>query len=543
MASSGSTPERHHDNSGAANSDAPSNSKASVRKDRACPFCHQPFTSSSLGRHLDFFIRDKNPKPPDGIHDVHQIRKLRENITRRHTRIPSGTVVDNSSRRWSVTSIASPKSASRSHTAASIPQKLAINPNQYVDHKWAAAKNWTATGVINNLPPRGPPTPLPRILPRPDAYKSQTPSSYANLEEIDDARAAELALKDVLGLIRNAASTLRDTPLFDFDFYAYNFPALCLRILSPPAALFSTTPLATPDSWPLSLPNESHLSSIQHHLIKRISQVQVDINKTGPLNADGHMARPMQMHQYHQSEFRPYFDHMEGVYQQWQSLSEPQRMEIWRLETLRAYAQEREHKHEVQLRLDNLQTDNQRLCIQLEEFRARQHNWQQTGSADLTPPPLPKTITQSLISHGVDLRDWDYEKLIAKYRPKVQKTRRQSATNGASNDLRNAHERALLGFAPPGGPPPSLLLRPIVGQQQSSPETLADGEAETPHGRGGGGSRRESESGGESRDGDGEVEDEVDVEGDEDVDMEDGVEGQHGGQQDNVRAFGRQGAG
>ena len=45
-------------------------------KDKNCPFCGQAFTSSSLGRHLDLYIRAKNPKAPDGIHIVEEIRKL-----------------------------------------------------------------------------------------------------------------------------------------------------------------------------------------------------------------------------------------------------------------------------------------------------------------------------------------------------------------------------------------------------------------------------------------------------------------------------------
>jgi hypothetical protein len=61
-------------------------SKTAVAKDRACPYCHQKFTSSSLGRHLDLYIKEKNPKPPDGIHDVEAIRRSRGNITRRQAR-------------------------------------------------------------------------------------------------------------------------------------------------------------------------------------------------------------------------------------------------------------------------------------------------------------------------------------------------------------------------------------------------------------------------------------------------------------------------
>lgn len=55
-------------------------------KDKKCPWCGTPFTSSSLGRHLDLYIRPNNPKQPDGIHDVTAIRRLRGTITRRKTK-------------------------------------------------------------------------------------------------------------------------------------------------------------------------------------------------------------------------------------------------------------------------------------------------------------------------------------------------------------------------------------------------------------------------------------------------------------------------
>ncbi|KAI9829176.1 MAG: hypothetical protein M1832_000199, partial [Thelocarpon impressellum] len=60
--------------------------RAPAPKDKLCPYCGQAFTSSSLGRHLDLYIKEKNAKPPDGVHDVDEIRKSRGGITRRQAR-------------------------------------------------------------------------------------------------------------------------------------------------------------------------------------------------------------------------------------------------------------------------------------------------------------------------------------------------------------------------------------------------------------------------------------------------------------------------
>ena len=55
-------------------------------KNKECPFCGDHFTSSSLDWHLDLYIKDKNPKKYDGVHDVEEIRRLRASVTRSQPR-------------------------------------------------------------------------------------------------------------------------------------------------------------------------------------------------------------------------------------------------------------------------------------------------------------------------------------------------------------------------------------------------------------------------------------------------------------------------
>ncbi|KFA80431.1 hypothetical protein S40288_07055, partial [Stachybotrys chartarum IBT 40288] len=64
-------------------SPAPKKPRARATKNRKCPYCKQPFTSSYLGRHLDSYVKKENPKPADGIHDVEKIRKVRSQVIRR----------------------------------------------------------------------------------------------------------------------------------------------------------------------------------------------------------------------------------------------------------------------------------------------------------------------------------------------------------------------------------------------------------------------------------------------------------------------------
>ena len=190
--------------------------KVSVPKDRNCPYCHQAFTSSSLGRHLDLYIKPKNPKPPDGIHNVEEIRNMRSSITRRQARTPSlkkqqaeaqriehinTTAAQNSTVRQILENTESGRSMHSPSTGDSQPQKnfgLLLN-----------RAHWLATGVINDLPPRQ--DPLQAVRPAPPRENARGTSSKTELEaqhrltdQLEKGKAADLALKEVLHIVMEA---------------------------------------------------------------------------------------------------------------------------------------------------------------------------------------------------------------------------------------------------------------------------------------------------------------------------------------------------
>ena len=208
-------------------------------KDKACPFCNQPFTSSSLGRHLDLYIKPKNPKPPDGVHDVEQIKQLRGGITRRQPRSshkpkresenPSerGTPGQGSGswRRRESGSVARTNNGPASTAGRAMADEREgsmhspINPPG--DGKMRTvfnSMNWQATGVINNLPPQEAArretfanqirrqehlqesTSTPR-----DSMDGGSLESLTKLtEERETGRAAQMALREVLDSVEAA---------------------------------------------------------------------------------------------------------------------------------------------------------------------------------------------------------------------------------------------------------------------------------------------------------------------------------------------------
>lgn len=185
---------------------AESASPYQARKDKTCPFCNKPFTSSSLGRHLDLWIKAKNPKAEDGVHDVEQIRKMRGAITRRQQKKSLG------SRRYSstsaATSAATPVAASkRSPTESSLaPKDRAPSIPGFNVH------NFAVTGVINDIGNE-----QARSVPNPEQYSvtQQNKVSQLNMDMArkiqdaeDTARAAELALREMVSAWRAAKYAL-----------------------------------------------------------------------------------------------------------------------------------------------------------------------------------------------------------------------------------------------------------------------------------------------------------------------------------------------
>ena len=185
--------------------------KPLASKDRACPYCNTYFTSSSLGRHLDLYIKEKNPKPPDGIHDIEAIRRSRGNITRRQARTSSAKregSTPSSSKQTSGHDQRSPSSSQQFQNGEKVEQ---AQLKTYFN-----SASWHTTGVINDIPPT-PRDGRPRYdsrrdQPRRIPLKAEVAERQKALEERDRGRAAELALREVLDSVKAAKYDVHDWP-------------------------------------------------------------------------------------------------------------------------------------------------------------------------------------------------------------------------------------------------------------------------------------------------------------------------------------------
>ncbi|KAF2398890.1 hypothetical protein EJ06DRAFT_94072 [Trichodelitschia bisporula] len=391
--------------------------KPSATKDRACPFCHQAFTSSSLGRHLDLYIKEKNPKPPDGLHDVDRIRQMRGSITRRQSRVAN-------LRR---TMSASSPSATPSKMEDGV-SRAAASPNagDRLTESMGAAINrpsWTVTGVMNDLPPRAP----VKIVP---AEQGAEASRHLQLkagldqrqklaQELDNGKAAALALREVVSSLREASSRLTGRPLFDFNPFTLNFPALCLHILPPPTTLFSPSPFSTDDSWPVTLPGEQQYAAI-HRAVQERMQAANRQNAVNPLPPD--------------YEYQRLTTHIDDSFRHWQNLPESRQQEVWVLEILRLYAGAKDAHKQAQDTITALRSEIAQLQKRLEESHgawngaADGHVLAPSAYSQISPLRLSNELVTELVKQDLDIQYSSIDRLMDKWRTVVRDER--NASNG-----------------------------------------------------------------------------------------------------------------
>ncbi|KAK4241506.1 hypothetical protein C8A03DRAFT_12266 [Achaetomium macrosporum] len=335
-------------------------------KDKTCPYCHQAFTSSSLGRHLDLYIREKNPKAPDGVHDVEAIRKIRQNITRRQ---PKGSVAR---RAASASLVGAPATGSR-RSPGNTESPTASSPLTHTSGTPALgmtprshpfSTSWEVRGVINDLTAqeggvsgcldadgvgRGARLVLPQRSVNRQTLKQQLEMRQQVQEAQDTSRAAELALRELLSSLRAAKRNLEtDSMPFDFDPFSLDFPALTLQCLEPPPTLFASTQHPTLTSWSILPPGQSQLEALHAYFQEefrrwKIACVSVttaiteELTCPPPLNI-ARMDREAEARKAEKTAEKMekhVYDHINAVYAIWNGLAQEQREHLWRLELAR----------------------------------------------------------------------------------------------------------------------------------------------------------------------------------------------------------------
>ncbi|KAF2732562.1 hypothetical protein EJ04DRAFT_525259 [Polyplosphaeria fusca] len=388
-------------------------------KDKLCPFCNQAFTSSSLGRHLDLYVRPKNPKPADGVHNVDEIKKIRGGITRRQvkpTSLKKADCTPLSIKKQSLTSDGSPVLV-QSPTEADDSLLVPKTRQQFHD-PW---KPRTASNILGRAMATIPD--FTRQASR-QVHKAELDQRQKVSDEDETAKATELALRELLKSVREASAKASGLGLFDFDPCSLSFPSLCLHILPAPSTLFSPTPFPTNESWSIHAPGQKQFDALNRQLRERLMayqrQRQMSQLHHGPhSNHSSASNSPLPTPPLFNPDPQRLFSHVADAYSHWITLTEKQRQEAWQLEVLRAHARANDLRREAEVSLENARRE-------IEYLKA--NRWS-SGAPELSPIILNvcSDTPKELVKHGADSRNWDYDHLIEKWKTIV----RESNTNGA----------------------------------------------------------------------------------------------------------------
>ncbi|ODA82381.1 hypothetical protein RJ55_00888 [Drechmeria coniospora] len=416
-----------HDASNAKSSSAP--------KDKNCPYCGQAFTSSSLGRHLDLYIKEKNPKPPDGIHDVDAIRKLRRGITRRHPRAsvgrkgstPLGTPRPSAARRGGSGADKEPfKSSAPKDAHYALDSALGKPP---FSSRWETTdggghaptgSSWEANDMAPDASRRAS---IPRSASRQSVQKAQLDMKRKLADAVDTARAAELALHELIASWRAAKQNASNpTTPFDFDPLSLDFPALTLQCLRPPPTLFSSTQHPTSTSWSVQFPGQREFGAMKSYFrdelrywkAARASAAAAAVDETSA-NAQKETQEAVKRLEKIAGNLETQIEeHLQSAYAVWASLPAQRQQELWILELARGVG--RKHKEaEMGKELQHtLQQENAKLKMQLEQVhRLRQqqgelHVRSSTGASldrDLLVSAYEQAVKQGKVIIGFDMED------------------------------------------------------------------------------------------------------------------------------------------
>ena len=438
-------------------------SKPHAVKDRECQFCHQKFTSSSLGRHLDQFL---NKKKPDGIHDVEQIRRLRGGITRRTARHSSKNDYDDSR-----TSNTSPAATQQSPQGPVI-DTLNVMPVNGMGTRFNSM-NWHSTGVINNLKDiSAMPTTIASPVGTPSSAKRNystfagmeqptTRPSAADNEKDTTIRALELSLKEVLDSVHAATARAAPRPSpFTFDLQTQTFPGLVLQLLPTPPTLFAATPFTTSTSVPLTPPDSTYLPLLRLNLETKTQTWKWDAlrhaqSQTFPTAHASNLGEEADYLSHTATQYDEFArKHLDTAFQAWASLPAQEKTEKWILELMRFGASKSQKVKELEERLESLTSEANRLQGQLEHLSRCQ--WPRemalwppepvkfsriaaeeirginldTGEAD----DMGKNVSSGIMSTKEVSERWSYERLVEKWRRRVREDRtRRSGITAASS--------------------------------------------------------------------------------------------------------------
>ncbi|KAK7743969.1 hypothetical protein SLS62_010384 [Diatrype stigma] len=291
-----------------------------------------------------------------------------------------------------------------------------------------------ATGVINDIPPHGgnasaisngdfrsgwddgtsQDSTRPGIQRAPSrvAQKVQLDARQRLADTMDTARAAELALRELLSSWRAAKQHIDMNSLpFDFDPLSLDFPALTLQCLQAPPTLFSSTPHPTSTSWSIQPPAQKQYEALRGYFQEEFRKWKVACATATTATTDDLTYPPSQAQitQDLQENVRKaeqaaaalekqVDEHLHSTYHVWEQLSPQRKSELWGLELARGVGRRQKEVEKMRESTRLLEQERTNLKTQIEQL----NRLQQPREFRIVPPAtIP--IEDSLIAYWLDL--------------------------------------------------------------------------------------------------------------------------------------------
>jgi hypothetical protein len=234
-------------------------------------------------------------------------------------------------------------------------------------------------------------------------FESESMSKLQEAAEL--GRAAEMALREVLGSLEAAQKLEEPTSLFaEFDFFSLSFAGLCLAVLPAPRTLFSVSPFPSFDSWSIGPPDLRQLEALDKSLRERAVSPHRTETVTDELLQKHHA-------------------HVAATWEHWQAMSGAEQSAAWNLEILRSLHRAQERAHSLQ---SELETAQQR-TLHLEAEYDRLSRCQLPRDYLNNPPntvPISSMAMRSLqalpVKSSAAENNYNAEALIAKWRASIK---------------------------------------------------------------------------------------------------------------------------
>jgi hypothetical protein len=207
--------------------------------------------------------------------------------------------------------------------------------------------------------------------------------------------------------------------LFDFDFFQQTFPSLCLRLLSPSASISSSLVINTGDSWSSNTPWEHERQALSRVVEERGQLLKRKDSLLSPTYEEASVS-DLNLEKFHQ--------HIGVVYDVWKNLPERNRHDEWQRAILQSYARMDKELKEARTTIKALRRDAELMARRLDRgaslFSPTSTEQHLPMSVLASPTDLSDDVLENLTRQGVRSREWDYERILDRWKNVVRDERR-----------------------------------------------------------------------------------------------------------------------